>query len=275
MNPEPISDPVVPSGEPKRGRPPVATLESVIQAVEELRGKNLPVGIRPVMRLVGGGQNTIKALLKQVPGVKLAIESAPEVPESLTKLWKSCIDERIKGVLAECQQKLDKVAELIKTLQGRLLDAEVREMELADQIARTSTERDRARGERDAECEAHAQTRLEAASHRERAEHAEASAALTQHRLEEMVQRAQAAEVLVDELRQRLDDLQQHFSRANEEIARLKGQIDGLSGIRASESFPGQPSSSEVARSSAEALMRDSLPPPLAGDQFVDDDVPF
>lgn len=273
----PDNDPVsaVPSGEPKRGRPPVATLESVIQAVEELRGKNLPVGIRPVMRLVGGGQNTIKALLKQVPGVKLAIESAPEVPESLTKLWKSCIDERIKGVLAECQQKLDTAAELIKTQEGRILDSEVREMELADQVALTSTERDRARAERDAEREAHAQTRLAAESHLERAENAEASAALTQHRLEEMVQRAQAAEVKVDELRLRLDDLQQRFSRAAEDNAHLKGQVYGLLHIQGSEDFPGTPSSREVARGSAQARMVDSLSPPLAGDQFVDDDVPF
>ncbi len=227
------------------------------------------------MRLTGGADKTVKALLKQVPSVKLTIESPPEVPESLTKIWKSCIDERIKGVLAECQQKLDTATELIKTQEGRTLDSEVREMELEEQVALTSTERDRARAERDAECEAHAQTRVAAASLRERVEHAEASAALTQHRLEDMVQRAQAAEVKVDELEHRLDDLQQQLSRAKEEVARLKGQIDGLSGIRAPESFPGSSSSSEVARSSDQARKADSLPPPLSGDQFFDDDVPF
>lgn len=275
MNPDIDPTPEVPSGKSKGGRPRVVTLESVTQAVEELRTRNLPPGVRPVMRLVGGGQNTIKELLKQVPGAKLVIESGPEVPESLTKMWKSCIDERIKGVLAECQQKLDTAAELIKTQEGRILESEVREMELADQVALTSTERDRAIAERDAERVAHAQTRLEATSQRERADNAEASAALTQYRLEEMVQRAQAAEMKVAERDQRLDDLQQRFLQAKEDTAHLKGQIDGLLHSRGSENFPGPPSSSEVARSSAPARKVDSLPPPLAGDQFVDDDVPF
>ncbi|WP_300650280.1 hypothetical protein [Hydrogenophaga sp.] len=253
----------------------MATIESVTQAVEDLRSRNLPVGIRAVMRLVGGGQDTIKALLQQVPSVRLAIESAPEVPESVTKLWKSCIAEHIKGVLAECQQKLDAAAELIKTQEGRILDSEVREMELAELLAIISTERDRARAERDAECAAHAQTRLIDASHRERFEKAEAIEALTQHRLEDMVQSAQAAEVKVGELEQRLKDFQQQLSRANEDNAHLKGQIDGLLLRRESENLLATPLSSGAAQSSAYVRRVGSLLPPPLADQFDDDDVPL
>lgn len=267
--------PLVVSADPKRGRPPVATIESVTQAVEELRSKNLPVGIRAVMRLTGGGQDTIKVLLREVPSVKLSIDGAPEVPESLTKLWKSCIAEHIKNVLAECQQKLDAAAELIKNQDGRILDSEVRNMELSDLIATRSSERDRALAERDAECEAHAQTRLIGTSQRERFEKAEASAALTQHRLEDMVQRAQAAEVKVGELEQRLNDLQQQLSRASEYNANLKGQIDGLLYRRESENLSGTSPFSGAAQSSADVRRVGALPPALSADQFFDDDVPF
>lgn len=216
------------SDEPKRGRPPVVTLESVTLAVEELRSQNLPVGIRSVMRLVGGGQDTIKALLKLVPSVKLSIGGAPELPESLARVWKSCVKEHIKDVMAECDKILDAEIVLRKTMEGRILDCEIREMELTDLVKTTSTERDRARAERDAESEAHAKTRVVSELHCRRSETARANEILTQHKLEEMCHCAQAAEVRAVELERRLNELQQLLAQSNVDNALLKGQLDAF-----------------------------------------------
>lgn len=259
---------------PKRGRPAIATRETVEQAVEELKGLNKRVTVRAVRKAVGGGApKTISDLLKELPIPKSPIELIPTIPEALEKLWQTSVAEHTQSLLVDCQKRLDAALEVIKARDNAIFDLQARETELEALVDATATERDLARGERDRLRADLVDSKELAAANRDRAEKAESDASLAKNVAEEMMQRAQMAEVRKDELKRFNAQLQKQLFASNAKVARLEGQLETC--LMLQPPAPGRAAAVPTQQSAPMNQATRSSPSTAGQDSIFDDDVPF
>lgn len=259
---------------PRRGRPAIATRETVEHAVEELKGLNKRVTVRAVQKVVGGGApKTISDLLKELPIPKSSIELVPTLPEALEKLWKTSVAEYTQSLLLDCQERVDASLEVIKARDNEIFDLQARVAELEALVDAIATERDMARGERERLQAELAESKELAGANRDRAEKAESEASLAKNVAEEMMQRAQTAEVSKEEIKQSNAQLQKQLSALSEKVARLEGQLEAC--LMLQPPAPGRAAAVPTQPSAPMNQATRSGPSTAGQDSIFDDDVPL
>lgn len=224
---EVIDDAATPNPAPVGpGRKPVATLERVMWAVAELERENLYVGIRPVMRVIGGSPETIKNHLKQLGYPAPIIESTPNLPESLLKVWKSSVHEHTKTVRTECDELLGEMGEQLMIKNSELLDREAELIQKDDLIALLRKERDEAVGARLSETQAHERTRAERDALRQRAERAEIAVVRLENERDTAIESVLSADAKCEKANIDLHRVEQALVKQHIENANLKGLLD-------------------------------------------------
>jgi chromosome segregation ATPase len=178
------------------------------------------------MRLIGGSPETIKNHLKQLGYPAPIIESTPNLPESLLKVWKSSVHEHTRTVRTECDELLGEMAEQLMIKDSVLTDYEDQLKQKDDLIVLLRKERDEAFGALLNETQAHERTRTERDALRGKVELAEIALVRSEHELRTAHESSMSADSEREKANSDLHRVEQMLEKKRIENANLKGLLD-------------------------------------------------
>jgi chromosome segregation ATPase len=218
--------------QPQRGRPALATPESVAKAAAALTAENYPITVRGVMRKIGGSPKRVADLIKQLPQTKAEIKVDVELPDGLSKVWKQAVETQAKVLQDEYQWRLDEMAERLKSERDKVTDQEAELTEMRATLDSIRAEHGALQGRLQAEREMREECQRELAEARVRGEQSNLEAATQRERADMAIAQAATAEQRAADAQRELDAASREAAQLREANAKLEGQIDG-GGFRA------------------------------------------
>jgi chromosome segregation ATPase len=215
--------------QPQRGRPAIATSESVAKAAAELTAEGFPVTVRGVMRKIGGSPKKVGDLIKLLPQDQPKIRVEPELPDVLVKVWKQALESQAKAVQDEYEWRLEQIADDLRSARAGSTELEAELAEKDGALKALQAEHGVLHGRLQAERELREACQRELAAARKQCEQLSIEAAAQRERADMAFAQAAAAEQRAADAQRELDAARREAGQLREAKAKLEGQIDGSS----------------------------------------------